>query len=263
MTQGCARPPKAHLVLRVGITGHRWNKLGEPGTARYQAVADAVRDSLLAIKTSLHKIAGTEAFKKVYADGDPLLRIISALAEGADRIAAAEAVAPCSELQVILPFAGDEYERDFKTDASKEEFRALMARAKQPLRLGNFLGPWGTSGDDGVGEDEQFASAGDQHHRMRFAALDEGPVECLERRVPAEGGRQCRGVERAPEPAAGTSDVRLACPAPALLDEWREAGERRCLFSADRAQFGHAQHEGKRGAFTDPGNAEHELEAPH
>ncbi len=43
MTQGSAHPPKARLVLRVGITGHRPNKLGEPGTARYQAVADAVQ----------------------------------------------------------------------------------------------------------------------------------------------------------------------------------------------------------------------------
>ena len=135
MTQGSAHPPKARLVLRVGITGHRLNKLGKPGTASYTAVADSVRDSLLAIKTSLHKIAGIEALKEVYADGDPLLRIISALAEGADRIAAAEAVAPCSELQVILPFAGDEYEPDFETDASKEEFRALMARATAVMTL--------------------------------------------------------------------------------------------------------------------------------
>lgn len=135
MTQGSAHPPKARLVLRVGITGHRPNKLGERGTARYKAVADAVRDALLAIKTSLHKIAGTEALKEVYADAEPLLRIISALAEGADRMAAEEAVAPCSELQVILPFASDEYERDFETDASKEEFRALMARATVVMTL--------------------------------------------------------------------------------------------------------------------------------
>lgn len=135
MTQGSAHPPKARLVLRVGITGHRPNKLGERGTARYKAVADAVRDALLAIKTSLHEIAGTEALKEVYADAEPLLRIISALAEGADRMAAEEAVAPCSELQVILPFASDEYERDFKTDASKDEFRALMARAKAVMTL--------------------------------------------------------------------------------------------------------------------------------
>lgn len=129
MTQGSAHPPKARLVLRVGITGHRPNKLGEPGTATYKAVERSVRDALLAIKTSLHRIAGTEALKDVYAKKDPLLRIISALAEGADRMAADEAVAPCSELQVILPFASDEYERDFKTNASKDEFRALMARA--------------------------------------------------------------------------------------------------------------------------------------
>ena len=135
MTQGSAHPPKARLVLRVGITGHRPNKLGEPGTATYKAVERAVRDALLAIKTSLHRIAGTVALKEVYADAEPLLRIISALAEGADRIAAKEAVAPYSELQVILPFASDEYERDFKTDASKDEFRALMERAKAVMTL--------------------------------------------------------------------------------------------------------------------------------
>ncbi len=125
MTQGSAHPPKARLVLRVGITGHRPNKLGSDT----KAVRAKVRAVLTAIKEILDSAGAEARALGCYRPEPPLLRIISALAEGADRIAAEEAMELGAELQVVLPFAKEEYERDFETDASKEEFRALMARA--------------------------------------------------------------------------------------------------------------------------------------
>lgn len=85
--------------------------------------------------------------------------------------------------------------------------------------------PRGSAGDDGVGEDEEFAGARDQGHGMGFAARDEPAIECLERRVPAEGGRQCCGVERAAQPAAASGNMSFALPASALLDERCQAGK--------------------------------------
>ncbi len=57
------------------------------------------------------------------------MRLVSALAEGADRMAAQAALDLGERLEVVLPFAQKEYERDFETAESRQEFRALLGRA--------------------------------------------------------------------------------------------------------------------------------------
>ena len=52
----------------------------------------------------------------------PDLRLVSALAEGADRIAAKAALEAGWTLEVVLPFATEEYEQDFDSPESKEAF---------------------------------------------------------------------------------------------------------------------------------------------
>ena len=59
-----------------------------------------------------------------------LFRAVSALAEGADRLFAAEALALGFELDCPLPFSQSEYERDFASGESVSEFRDLLARAE-------------------------------------------------------------------------------------------------------------------------------------
>ena len=95
---------------------------------------------------------------------------------------------------------------------------------------------------------------------MGFAALGEPEVEGVERRVPAEGGGEGGGVERAPESFAPAGDVGLAGPAAALLDERGEAGEGCGLLAADVPEFGHAHDQGEAGPRADPGHAQHQLE---
>lgn len=64
------------------------------------------------------------------------MTVISSLAEGADRI-----IADCvlrragSRLIVPLPFTRDEYERDFDSPSSREEFVALISRADEVLTI--------------------------------------------------------------------------------------------------------------------------------
>lgn len=55
--------------------------------------------------------------------------LLSALAEGADRIAARAAMDAGCSLGAFLPFAFDEYLNDFTSEASKQEFRTLISQA--------------------------------------------------------------------------------------------------------------------------------------
>lgn len=99
--------------MNVGVTGHRWNRLRP-------ADLEGLRAS---VRTALEGLADA-------APGQAM-RVVSPLAEGADRIAAEEAAALGWQLHSALPFAAADYEKDFETSASRQEFRALLARAVQ------------------------------------------------------------------------------------------------------------------------------------
>lgn len=62
-------------------------------------------------------------------------RLVSALAEGADRIAAATALACGMGLVAVLPFPADVYERDFADEASRSAFRSLVGSAEATIIL--------------------------------------------------------------------------------------------------------------------------------
>lgn len=125
-----AEHARARLALCVGVTGHRPNRLVGADLAllrqRVREVLEFVRDAAAE--------AGAAA-GSAYAPGPPLLRVISPLAEGADRIVAEEAVALGFELQSPLPFMRDDYEQDFATSESRESYRRLLARATAVLEL--------------------------------------------------------------------------------------------------------------------------------
>lgn len=68
------------------------------------------------------------------------LRLISALAEGGDQLAAEEALALGIELVVPLPMPQEEYEKDFSDPKGLARFRTLLARARVrvlPMAPGN------------------------------------------------------------------------------------------------------------------------------
>jgi len=97
----------------IGVTGHR--KISQD-----TSLAEAVRSAIAGI---LEKVGG---------DGGttPELVVLSALAEGADRLVAREALKfPGARLEVVLPMSRDDYERDFQKGRSKAEFEALLDRA--------------------------------------------------------------------------------------------------------------------------------------
>src|SRR4051794_32914046 len=118
-----AHPPRARLVVRVGITGHRMKDLAR---ADLEQLRSSVRDVLALIRQTaeeIHRAAGA-----AYQEYPPVLRLISPLAEGSDRLVAevAREAGLDFELQCPLPFARDEYEKDFPDTESKARFRELL-----------------------------------------------------------------------------------------------------------------------------------------
>jgi hypothetical protein len=63
------------------------------------------------------------------------LVLLSPLAEGADGLAARVALEMDIRLIVPMPLARDLYEQDFKSPASREEFRDVLAKARQSFEL--------------------------------------------------------------------------------------------------------------------------------
>lgn len=124
-------PPVPRLVVRVGVTGHR--KGPELASAELRSV---VRQTLQDIKTIAENLL--ERSKGFYAGNKPVLRVISPLAEGADRLVAEEALELDYELQAPLPFPQSEYENDFGRGGSGgtiPQFRALLQKATAVLEL--------------------------------------------------------------------------------------------------------------------------------
>jgi hypothetical protein len=125
-----ASPPRARLVLRVGVTGHRPNNLksAEPTLllARIHAVLGFLREAAL----ELHSEAGS-----IYLPDLPIVRVISPIAEGADRLVAVVAMSQRFELQCPLPFSIEEYVKDFASEESQSEFYELLGKATAILEL--------------------------------------------------------------------------------------------------------------------------------
>jgi hypothetical protein len=115
--------------------------------------------------------------QRTYPHSSPVL--LSALAEGADRLAGRVALQLGMRLVAVLPFPQAEYERDFDPAASLEEFRDLLTRAAGVLALPFLDGA--SPGDierQGPARDREYAKAGAYiaaHSQIFFAFWDGSP----------------------------------------------------------------------------------------
>jgi hypothetical protein len=140
-TPAPATPPLVPLVLRVGVTGHRPDpaKRPDPDVAAVRAVLREVFRIISGAANGVADVSG-HLFLRRAAD-DPgtgaarCLRVISALASGADQWAAAEALELGYELQSPLPFDRDEYRNDFTNTTEAAEFERLLSHATAVLEL--------------------------------------------------------------------------------------------------------------------------------
>ena len=121
-------PPRPRQVVQVGVTGHRPNRLSRQPAADLPRQCEQVLKAIAALASSAHD-------RRLYSPEPPLLRILSPLAEGADRIVARAGLALGADLQCPLPFHVAEYCRDFEDAASCEEFHALLAKASAVFQI--------------------------------------------------------------------------------------------------------------------------------
>ena len=108
-------------TLTIGVTGHRPERLGRE---RLTAIAATVAGVLDAVATAAR-------------DGAPEinLRLVSALAEGADAIVADAALARDWTLDSILPFGRDDYAQDFAEADEAAAYRARLIASRAVFEL--------------------------------------------------------------------------------------------------------------------------------
>jgi hypothetical protein len=108
-------PKRIAIPLVIAVTGHR----------------DLVPDEIPGIRERVRNLLADLA--KRYPERR--LRVMSPLAEGADRLVAREALALGVELIVPLPMPREAYVKDFQTEESVREFDHLCAAANEILEL--------------------------------------------------------------------------------------------------------------------------------
>jgi hypothetical protein len=125
-----SRPaPRPRLGVRVGVTGHR---------TLNAELRDKVRDVLESVRRAMKDLARDTAVGEFYVPNkaaeplDSIMRVLSPLASGADRLVAEVALDLGYELYVPMPFARDEYKADFQQpDGNLQRFEELFVLAGQ------------------------------------------------------------------------------------------------------------------------------------
>lgn len=121
---------KPHLWLAVGITGHRLDRIGALDQPSMQA-------AIVALLSLVQSSAGAVAsrYENDFATPQANLRLVSALANGADTSAAEAALDAGWRLDAVLPFERDEYAHDFADYETREKFETLLASAAATFAL--------------------------------------------------------------------------------------------------------------------------------
>ncbi|MCA0909584.1 hypothetical protein [Qipengyuania gaetbuli] len=120
---------KPRLTLRFGVTGHRPPRLPKD---RYDAVRHNCEEIFEHSREALARIFAKH--RAVFADEEPLIRLVSAMATGADTVAAEAAIKQGLTLSACLPFAAEDYSHDF----APEEWvraKALIDAADSTVEL--------------------------------------------------------------------------------------------------------------------------------
>ena len=117
------------MSLRVGITGHRQSRLPEVEVSRIGEQIDSILNDIAAGVDEAHL-----RYREDYAADEKRLYFVSALADGADTLAAKRALADGWRLLAPLPFAKEDYAKDFSTE-DREEFEALLQQANAVVSL--------------------------------------------------------------------------------------------------------------------------------
>ena len=117
-----ALPIVARAIVSIGVTGHRAARLGDIDMAALTAV---VERTLVTVGLAVAGVPGLPVE----------LRLITALADGADTIVAECALARGWRLDSVLPFTREAYLADFAAPQSRAAYRRLLARSDVVVEL--------------------------------------------------------------------------------------------------------------------------------
>ena len=132
MTAARARecPPAPPFVLAVGVTGHRKDALAPSALLTVHERLRTALESLVARAKAVHA-----AERQFFSSDPPRLLFVSALADGADQMAAEVALDLGFELHAVLPFDRDRYRAGMADEASRARFDDLVSRSTCSLEL--------------------------------------------------------------------------------------------------------------------------------
>lgn len=101
-------------MVAIGVSGHR-----------FLAEVEKLEGGLEDVVRQLQEVFGGERWT-----------VVSALAEGADRLVAHRLLGRRgTRLVAVLPLPREDYEADFETEASREEFRKLLSLAEEMVEV--------------------------------------------------------------------------------------------------------------------------------
>jgi hypothetical protein len=118
------------IVLNVGITGHRTTILTAPLVRTLRPVVFTVFRELHAATRNLR-----DAEERFCSATEPWLRLHTALATGADQIAAICARSSGYYVRALLPFEPNEYRKDFVNGDELDGFEQALAAADEIVAL--------------------------------------------------------------------------------------------------------------------------------
>ncbi len=123
-------PPSVPFVFAVGVTGHRKDALAP---AALLTVHERLRMVLQALVEKAKAVHTTD--QQFFTADPPRLLFVSALADGADQMAAEVALDLGFELHAVLPFDCDRYRAGMADEASRARFDDLLSRSTCSLEL--------------------------------------------------------------------------------------------------------------------------------
>ena len=118
------------LCLAVGVTGHRLARLQNVDLQTLRATIAAL---LSRVRQSADAVATQHAMH--FASTVPKMRLVTALANGADTIAADAALSAGWQLDACLPFERNEYANDFADGTDRENYQQLLTRTTSIFAL--------------------------------------------------------------------------------------------------------------------------------
>ena len=142
MTEPLVSPPRARLAFRVSVVGHQPDRMPKDAAGR-DALGGRIAAVLEAASRAVRAFQARDTDARLYAAEPPLLRAISPLAEGCDRMFAEAALARGYVLTCPMPFAQGLYEGDFAPAIAREpgshaRVRGNLRRARDGAGLETF-----------------------------------------------------------------------------------------------------------------------------